>query len=206
MRRLTFESMETTQTNYMYTMDGRAQRGSLPFVFTAYCERGNIRLHSVGRYVFLFVLQGCLKCKFPSDMREIAAGNLVVVDKMHMRYGWCDCGTVLLEYVPPERLARILHTCAVAYQADCSDIVKIAPRLNEWCWRLLAEFDIEIPRDSLFYNERCRQLSSLLLHYRPEKLGNINVPLRACSMRSGACNNCLTEDTEAPLEAEPVMP
>ena len=188
--------MEKIQTNYIYSMHGHAQRGGVPFVFTAYYERRSIRLQSVGRYVFLFILQGSLKCKFPSDMREIVAGNLVVVNKERMQYGWCDCGTVLLEYIPPERLSRLLQTCAEAYRADCSDIVKIAPRLNEWCWRLLAEFYIDVPRDGRFYNERCRQLSSLLLRYRPEKLGDINAPLRACSMRTGACVNCLVEETE----------
>ncbi len=188
--------MKTTRINYTDLMGGRLQCGGPPFTFTAYYEQGSIRLLPSGRYVFLFILQGSLRHTSFSCPQPLDAGCVTVVDKKILKGGVCHQGTILLEYTPPERMSKILHSCAKAYHTDCFEIVKLDSMLDQWCRQLLSEYGIGIPHDRRFYNEHCRRLTSLMLRYPLSELGNLAVPLKACSMHPGACESCMLTDRE----------
>lgn len=182
----------TTQLslNYLPLMQGAARRGDRPFFYTAYDKAGEVGLEPQGRNIILFVLQGSLTCTFRSGCVSMETGTLMAMDKKQLRR--CDCAeqTVLLEYQPPLRMSDLLGQCAVAFDTPCSDCVSMDEWLRGWCWRLLDEFSIDIPRERSFYLERCQQLATLLLKCPRKVLGNLYVPLQTCSLNNCNCARC----------------
>lgn len=178
--------------DYLSLMNGRDRIGKSPLVFTAYEKAGPVTLLSEGHCTFVFVLQGAIRCQFVDGITDVQAGEMFALDQEKLNECGCTPHTMLMEYIPPQRMLGFLRAANQSFHSSCSDRVQFNKHLYEWCEWLLTKHDTRAGHENVFYNKLCDKLSTLLLQYPQGALGTLYIPLYACKAKQGSCAECFT--------------
>ncbi|MCP3895045.1 MAG: hypothetical protein GY706_10515 [Bacteroides sp.] len=176
--------------DYISLMNGRDKLGKGSLVFSAYEKAGEVNLLAEGQYTFLLVLQGSVRCYFRGAVYLVRAGKMLAFDKDQLQQCTCDENTVIMEYVPLAKMFKYMKLFTESFHAPYSDLVPFDERVHEWCQWLIDRMKVCCQYNKRAYYKLCGVFAKMMLQYSPGILGNLYIPLYACQMHRGGCEEC----------------
>lgn len=158
------------------------------FRFLHYRCGGPKSLECGCRFPMLFVLQGSLKMHFKYSGCIVDAGNIIVIDTEMLTEFHAAEYTVVLVYMPPERLSYFFSQSSQIFDTCFSQIVPILPPLQEWIDHLLEQCSQEVSWTNEGTHVLCRELATILIAYSRRDLGELYAPFTVCAR--GNCERC----------------
>lgn len=137
------------------------------------------------RFLMLFALGGSIDFEFATCRQRVSAEHIVVVDSHAVLSYSCDPNTIVLEYMPLDKLSGYFAVCSRVFRLPMSTVLPISPSVREWIDDLLAVLMSKTVHPDEFYLTYYQSLQERLLLYPRNILGELYIALYANYITDG---------------------